>query len=165
MPYWNSSADNLERFTELVSKPDALVTALGNTTPITIVGDFNCALPILPAQNLPDRWYELRGFSQFSLILQTFMDDHSLTVAEFQFPQHVSFTYQRGSCFNHIDHILVSDNLIESVISCNIATPPVDNLSPHLPVSCEIRFVPRCKKPPSYASPLKVVAARPDVLK
>ena len=135
MPYWDSGGTNLNDFADLVSQLDVLVTAHSGSSPTLLVGDFNCALPRMAPGQRPQHWYDLRGFSPCSAIMQQFLDDHNLTVAEFKFPQPVSFTYERGSCRTHIDHIAVPNSFIDSVISCDIEAHCVENLSPHLPIS------------------------------
>ena len=165
MPYWDSTTSTLDEFSHLVSKLGALVTALGTTAPIMLVGDFNCALPRMSVDQRPIRWHELRGFSKCSAVMQEFLDEHDLTVAEFLFPQPVSFTYERGHSRTHIDHIAVSSRLLGSVASCDIVPQSVDNLSPHLPICVKIRLILHVSvKSPSTAASSGVVK-RPDILR
>ena len=166
MPYWDSAGANLDDFSQLVSRLDALVIALVALAPIVIVGDFNCALPRMSPDQRPARWHELRGFSQFSAIMQDFLDYHDFTVAEFLFPQPISFTYERGGCHTHIDHIAVPKNLLKCVISCDINTPSAENLSPHLPVSIQKSLVWRDSNPsPSIPIVRTVKVTRADILR
>ena len=165
MPYWNSADSSIDEFSHLVSKLDALYTALSVSAPTALIGDFNCALPRMNIHQRPTHWYQLRGFSQFSAIMQEFLDEQDLFVAEFRFPQPVSFTYERGSCRTHIDHIVIPSSISESVITCGIEPQSADNLSPHLPVGAKLRFLLRDKEPSHCAiSSSNVVVARPYIL-
>ena len=59
-------------------------------------------------------------------------------VAEFQFPQLVDFTYARGECRSHIDRIAVPTALLSRVADCQILPQHPENLSPHLPLVCNM---------------------------
>ena len=138
MPYWESSGANLEEYTTLTCKLDALILSLKPSAPVLLVGDFNCALPPLSHELRPPGWHRLRGFSPMSLHMQNLLDDHELTVAELRFPQPVDYTYARAGGKSHIDHIAVPSCLLSHVHECSIVPPSVDNLSPHLPIICGV---------------------------
>ena len=165
MPYWDSTTSSLDEFSHLVSKLSSIVTALTTAAPILLVGDLNCALPRMSPDQRPAHWQELRGFSKCSAVMQEFLDEHDLVVAEFLFPQPVSFTYERGQCRTHIDHIAVSSCLLESLTSCDIVPPSADNLSPHLPVSVKMNLVLYASVQPTTADTLIASVKRPDILK
>ena len=132
MPYWDSAGSNEDDYTRVIAKLDALITAHRSSAPVVLMGDFNCALPRMSAAQRPLNWHRLRGFSRYSVVMQELLDDHQLAVAEFGFPQVVPFTYERGYCSSHIDHITVPESLISALTACEILPPSIDNLSPPL---------------------------------
>ena len=136
MPYRDSSGANLTEYAKLTRKLDALITALRASSPVLLAGDFNCALPRLPPDRRPPSWHRLQGFSPQSYLLQELLDEHDLAVAEFLFPQPVSYTYSRAGAMTHIDHMIVPTCLLSRVLSCTITPPVSDNLSPRLPLMC-----------------------------
>ena len=134
MPYWDCSVQTVDNYAELVGKLDALIATHRTSAPVALIGDFNCALPRVPVIQRPASWVQLRGFSPLSGHMQSLLDDHDLIVAEFCFPQETSYTYERGNCRTHIDHIVISRCLKASMVSCRIVPPNFENLSPHLPI-------------------------------
>ena len=70
--------------------------------------------------------------------MQDLLDDHDLTVAEFDFTQPVNYTYSPGGVCSHIDHIAVPNLLNSQVLECSILPPDDSNLSPHLPLTCRV---------------------------
>ena len=80
----------------------------------------------------------MRGFSPLRRLMQAFIEEHELTVAEYASSQQVSYTYSRGGNFSHIDHILIPRTLSGNLLCCKIIPPTADNLSPHLPITCTL---------------------------
>lgn len=156
MPYWDSSGANLADYATLTHKLDALITALRPSAPVMLVGDFNCALPPVPYDRRPLDWWRLRPFSKLSALMQDLLDGQGFTVAEFNFQQSVSFTYARAGGRSHIDHIAVSRSLTPMVSGCAILPPTADNLSPHLPIVCNLAL--------ETTSPQVLPGRRPDTV-
>ena len=162
MPYWNSSGGNVEEYATVISKLDAIISSLRPSAPVILVGDFNCALSPLPAELRPSVWHRLQGFTPHSAMMQDLLDDNDLVVAEFHYSQDVSYTYARGGCQSHIDHIAIPQRVMSNVQGCTILPPDQDNLSPHLPLICTMTVsAPPCAAPSVPAGHVKV---QPDVL-
>ena len=137
MPYFCTSAEQLECFQDTCASLDSLMCAHRAVAPIVLVGDFNCALPRLPLSQRPAHWAQLRGFNALSREFQRLLDEHDLVIAEFYFDQAVDFTYERGGRRTHIDHIAVPTTFVGSQLqSCTVIPPSSDNLSPHSPLRC-----------------------------
>ena len=59
-----------------------------------------------------------------------------MAVANFSFKQKVNYTFCNNAVNSYIDHILVPDYLLDSIVmNCKILTEDIDNLSDHLAVS------------------------------
>ena len=95
--------------------------------------------------------------------MQGLLDDNDLKVAEFCFPQEISFTYERGGYRTHIDHIAISQSLKQVMIDCKIVPPSFENLSPHMPIiaSFDISIHENIKR----AINTEVLTPRPDRLR
>ena len=106
---------------------------------------------------------QLRGFSPLSSKMQGLLDSNHLKVAEFCFPQEISFTYERGGYCTHIDHIAISQSLKQVMIDCKIVPPSFENLSPHMPIvaSFDISIHENIKR----AINTEVLTPRPDRLR
>lgn len=163
MPYWNSSGANVEEYATVISKLDAIISSLQPSAPVILVGDFNCALSPLPAVLRPSVWHRLQGFTPNSAMMQDLLEDNGLVIAEFHYPQAVSYTYARCGCQSHIDHIAISQRVMSDVQSCAILPPDQDNLSPHLPLICRM-IVSAPPRVDLSAHPIANVAARSDLL-
>ena len=138
MPYWDGIGVNSVEYATVSAKLDATIAALRPSALVVVAGDFNCALPQMPAATRPPQWHHLRGFTLHSITMQDLLDHNELAVAEFQFPQLVDFTYARGECRSHIDHIAVPTALLSRVADCQILPQHPENLSPHLPLVCSM---------------------------
>lgn len=138
MPYWNSSGSNANEYAEVIGNLAAILSSLRACAPTVLLGDFNCALCPLPRESRPPTWHRLHGYTPNSVAMQELLDDHDLTVAEFNFNQSVTYTYSRAGNCSHIDHIAVPCFLMPKVISCSIMPPDENNLSPHLPLICQL---------------------------
>ena len=138
MPYWDGTGGNSEEYEIVTAKLDAIISALRSSAPVIVAGDFNCALPQMSASSRPLQWHRLRGLTEHSARMQDLLDHNALAVAEFLFPQPVDFTYARGNCQRHIDHIAVLRSLLPRVIDCRILLLHPENLSPHLPIVCRV---------------------------
>ena len=110
----------MDLYADIVGKLDALISAHRPSAPVALVGDYNCALPRMPVVCRPLNWTQLRGFSPLGGLMQGLVDDHDLIVAEFVFPQATSFTYERGDCRTHIDHIAITQCLKVNMVGCTI---------------------------------------------
>lgn len=138
MPYWDGDGGNSVEYNIVTAELEAVIAAMRPSAPVILAGDFNCALPQLPAVSRPLQWHRLRGFTQHSVSMQDLLDHNELAVAEFMFPQPVDFTYTRGDCQSHIDHIAVPCFLLPRVVDCQILPQHPENLSPHLPLVCQV---------------------------
>ena len=139
MPYFCGTTEQLESYRDACASLEALICAYRPVAPVMLVGDLNCSLPRLPAAQRPNCWAQLRGFNAFSREFQGLLDDQYLITAEFCFNQSVNFTYERGGHRTHIDHIVVPLTFVGVQLqSCDIVPPCPDNLSPHLPLQCEL---------------------------
>ena len=163
MPFWDGSANTYVNFADIIGKLDALIAALRPSSPVALIGDFNCALPRMPAPSRPTNWTQLRGFSPLSYQMQSLLDDNGLLVAEFCFPQETSYTYGRGNYHTHIDHIAISRCLQGVMVSCSILPATFENLSPHLPIIAEFRIPVRSVS--KSAKLVNVSIPRPDSLR
>ena len=132
LPYDNSSKEHTELFIDILDNISCILDKYSHEAPLVIVGDMNTVLP--QAHALSDNWYFKRHFSKRSAIFYDFMSQNSLCVANFIFPQSVSYTYKKGKVCTYIDHILIPEYLIEKLDKCEILCSQ-DNVSDHLPLS------------------------------
>ena len=86
MPYWDGIGVNSVEYATVSAKLDATIAALRPSAPVVVAGDFNCALPQMPAATRPPQWHHLCGFTLHSITMQDLLDHNELAVAEFQFP-------------------------------------------------------------------------------
>ena len=119
-------------FIDILDNICCILEDYSHEAPFVIVGDMNTVL--LQAHTLSDIWYFERPFSKRSAIFYDFMYQNSLCVANFIFPQSVSYTYKKGKVCTYIDHILIPEYLIEKLDKCEILCSQ-DNVSDHLPLS------------------------------
>lgn len=146
MPYFCRNEDQLESYRDVCASIEELLCVHRSIAPLTILGDFNCALPRLSPAERPYCWARLRGFNAFSREFQQLLDDNDMIVAEFCFPQLLDFTYERGGHRTHIDHIAVPRSFAGNQLqSCAIVPPSADNLSPHLPLRCTLEVAITCQ--------------------
>ena len=71
MPYWNSSDEQLELYTETLDNLQSLVDQHGDTAPVLLMGDFNTVLP--QCNTLTSQWFKKREFDRYSVLLYDFM--------------------------------------------------------------------------------------------
>ena len=86
-----------------------------------VVGDFNTSLP--QKDVLLNNWHKCRPFSRNSALLYNFNKDNHLCVVNFIYSQDVN-----------IDHILVTDYVMDMITDCKILNRDIDNISDHYAV-------------------------------
>jgi hypothetical protein len=133
LPCNNRYAVTHECYLECLNELQGLIENCENG-PCIVMGDFNTQLP--QTSPLSRQWYRARVFSQRSQVLYDFCLDNDLTVANFVFRQSVNYTFHRSNAHSYIDHILVSNNLLPSVMSCTIVDSGAVNPNPsdHFPL-------------------------------
>ena len=143
MPYNDSRACNEVTYLETLQELQGYMDSC-SPTPTMVVGDFNTQLP--QAQVLSKKWYRGKGFTRRSALLYNFMCENELRVANFSFPQAVNFTWCNSKHRSYIDHVLITDHLLECVMNCKILNDDEENMSDHFAVECNLALAASEKK-------------------
>ena len=138
MPYWDPSGSNTDEYSDVTGKLSAILSSLWPCAQVALLGDLNCGLCPLPRESRPPAWHRLREYTPNSMAMQGLLDDHELTVVEFNFTQSVSFTYSRAGNRSHTDHIAVPQVIMPQVLGCTILPLDLNKLSPHLLLICKL---------------------------
>ena len=138
MPYWNSSDEQLELYTETLDNLQSLVDQHGDTAPVLLMGDFNTVLP--QCNTLTSQWFKKREFNRYSVLLYDFICLNDLYVANFISHQTVNHTYFKAGQRSYLDHILVPKSMHDDILSCNILSKEPDNVSDHYALSIRLKL-------------------------
>ena len=94
-------------YVDTIDQLQSCIDKYGSMTPFQIIGDFNVQLP--KEFKLNPRWYKGRGFNRHGSIMYEFLTGNELILADFMFPQEVSYTYfcDKINVHTWIDHIAV----------------------------------------------------------
>ena len=136
VPHDDCTSDRTELYVETLCQMQHLIDTLKCNVPLVILGDMNTALPAV--EFLADRWHCKTPYSKHSALLYDFISYNHMCVADFMFPQSVSYTYKHGNKCSYIDHILITNYMCEDVIKCDILDHDMDNVSDHLAVSLSL---------------------------
>ena len=136
LPYLNC-ASLTPQYNETLDKSLAIAETVNS--PIILLGDMNAYLP--QQNNHSVNWYKQRPFNKHSVLLHDLLSEHSMLSANLKFKQSLSYTYFNYTSRSYIDHIPVSENIYDNVISCAILPHNDDNLSDHLHVKVTLNVV------------------------
>ena len=130
LPFYNGRAEQIGLYSETLSELQGLIDTC--ETPFLVVGDMNAPLP----NHLPSnrKWHLHPPYTKHSMILHDFVMDNELTIVNHSFPQKVHHTYSKGGYKSYIDHVLCSENMVDSITLCSIGCDDFDNTSDHLPL-------------------------------
>ena len=145
MPFYDTGNSHCtEEYLDSLNVLQSVIDKYGAECPVRLLGDFNAQIP----RSVPshDNWYKHKGFNRHSRLLWDFMSDNDVVAVDMLFPQPVNYTYfcdKRGA-FTWLDHIICTQNGLDSIIKCRIIERSADNDSDHLPVSVsfEIQAIP-----------------------
>jgi len=129
-----SHSGGIELYLETMHELQGLIDSCG-TIPYMVMGDYNTRLPM--AESLSAKWYLSGGFNRRSALLYDFLSDNGLVVANFVYKQHINYTFKNHNSATYIDHIVVSEALLDSINTCKIQCDD-DNVSDHLPLYCNV---------------------------
>lgn len=141
MPFFNSSDPKcINSYIATLEALQSLLDKYGATVPIRVLGDFNAQLPT--ATKLSRNWHRRPPFTSLSALLYQFMDHNCMCAADMASSQPVSWTYSNEVLghFSWIDHMLVSQHDLQSILACNIVPRADRNVSDHLPIIATVRI-------------------------
>ena len=75
-----------------------------------------------------------------SVILNDFLLDHEMIVANFAYKQDVSCTYKKGNSSSYIDHVIISGYTREAIQDCALMCRDSDDISDHLALTLTLRI-------------------------
>jgi len=134
MPSFQGSIINREIYIESLDALQGVIDSVEGK--YIIMGDLNVQLPI--QQKLTPNWYKCRPFTTHSKLVYDFASDNQLTAATLSFPHMPNFTWHRNEKKSFIDHIMASEEMMPKVTTCSVLEAHPDNVSDHLPVTCQV---------------------------
>ena len=157
LPHYDGRNEQLQVYSETLAILQCAIAEVNG--PFIIVGDMNAALPM--QEQLVRQWHRLRPFNPHSYVLHDFLCENDMIVANFMFPQRLSYTYFNAISSSYIDHIFIPAYFINNVKECSILCDLDYNTSDHFPMSLKIELRVNCDKPCSAS--LERVPSYPKV--
>ena len=140
LPFYNGDMNQTDLYVDTIDQLQSCIDKYGSMAPFQIIGDFNVQLP--KEFKLNPRWYKGRGFNRHGSIMYEFLTGNELILADFMFPQEVSYTYfcDKINVHTWIDHIAVCSYNKNSIAYCKIINHEPGNVSDHLPISVGVKI-------------------------